>query len=136
MDLKNNDFFTQDGEIFEADINKKKNFNDSRDYSIMNILSTITENKNPFNNSVTKIEKIKNKEKQDGSSAVSPKFPNNNWKENSILNNNTGSTLNINTNLHNLVLNLKPNDLITPKNLHTNKFLLLGSAKDSSKIFL
>lgn len=101
----------------------------------MNILSTITENKNTFNNSISKIEKTKMKEKQDGSEALSPKFQQNQWKNNSIWNNNTGSTFNINTNLQNLVINLKPNDLITPKSFQANKFLLLGSAKEINSIF-
>ena len=117
----------------------EKNFtSDSRDNSIANILYTIGENKiNREDSSNNIAEKdTTRREKEDASNALSSKMnTNSHWKNSSLINN-RGSSSNFNFNLNtnsnnNNAINLKPSELITPKNFQ-NKFVLLDSAKEIS----
>lgn len=117
---------------------EKQFTSDSRDNSIVNILCTIGENKtnaeDSSNNKFAEKESMRTEKDFILSSAISPKLNanNNQWKNLSLVNNpgsNSNLNLNGNININNLGINLKTNDLITPKTFQ-NKFVLLESAND------
>lgn len=110
---------------------------DSHNNSIVNILCTISENKNNCEDSPKKNadKLLTRREKKNTSNALSPKLASNNHWQNSSLINNPGSSVKISLNPNNInnnfALNLKSDDLITPKNFQ-NKVVLLETTKEAN----
>lgn len=104
----------------------------SRDHSIINILSTITENnintKNNLNHNIINKSEVK-EDKKENLGALSPKLApvkNNNLRKNSAMMSNSCSINNNNI----FQGNKKVTELITPKNNQTNRLLIINSVKD------
>ena len=124
-------FYTNEDKRENLEFNLNDIYSTSKDVSIVNILNTIGEN-NTTSNVDEKDQKMKNRENSDSKSPDIPQIKNKNTSAiNASVNNNNFSLGNNSQNNFNVQ---KKKEINTPKNLHSNRMLLIDSSKEIKSI--